>query len=1070
MWGAAPRNRRILLLLGVLAALIFGCVRSADSAVAPINWAANPSADFDGDHETDLGALYRGRSPQDSLWYAPSSSGGGPFQIYFGATTDIPVPGDYDGDGKTDAVIYRPSTGLWYGPRTGAAQIVIQIILGQAGDIPIPGDYNGDGKTDAAIYRPSTGLFFAVFSGGGGTKAAIFGDSDDLPVPADYNGDGKTDFAIYRPNVQGSNGALWHAELSGGGTYDAYWGGQNDIPVPADYNGDRRADPVTWRPSNGLWSGPFNGATGALQYTLGQSGDVPIPGYYDNDGAADPTIFRPSTGLWFAAYSGSGSQTISALGVSTDAAAQKRPGPGSAPNDKKAPTIPTNFTATSTTTTSVTTGWSPSSDNRGVTSYRTYRNGSTVANGMFTSYTFTGLTCGTSYTFGVDAADAAGNRSGTAQLTASTSPCSSSDTTPPSPVSGLHVTNTTQTSISYAWNAATDNIGVAGYNMFKGGSKIDSTTGLSYTYTGLTCGTQYTFAVQTYDAAGNTSDIAYATAINSTSACGTTDTAAPSTPTNLAATAATSSSISVSWTASTDNVGVAGYGRYQNGALLSSGTGTTYTFTGLNCATGYTLAVDAYDAAGNRSGTMQITASTSACSSGDTQAPTTPTNLAATGASSNSISVSWTASTDNVGVAGYGRYQNGALMSSGAGTTFTFNGLNCGTGYTLAVDAYDTAGNRSGKAQITASTSGCPTGGASVYMSTTGSDTNPCTQAQPCKTFDRAYKAATPGQVVEVAGGSYPGQTINPDSSKTSTNDIIFRPASGASVNVTGEIEANGAHFELRDMTIDQINFPRSADDITLRNVVNHGMWMQGPSNISIIGGEITCAGGSCDFHSHIQNGGDGHPPTNILWDGVYFHDWTSQAGEHVECLQILGGDNVTIRNSIFKNCGTGNGGLGATADLHIAWVATGTAMTKNILLEDNFFYPSGNPYVIQMDDYANIDLRNNSISGPIIIWDRSGPGTGIDIIGNILKASTCTAESSGVAINWRFNVIQGGTCGSTDKNAAPGFIDANNNLHLTAGSAAINAGDSTNFPAKDIDGQARPMGSAPDAGADEAG
>jgi hypothetical protein len=353
-------------------------------------------------------------------------------------------------------------------------------------------------------------------------------------------------------------------------------------------------------------------------------------------------------------------------------------------------------------------------------------------------------------------------------------------------------------------------------------------------------------------------------------------------------------------------------------------------------------------------------------------------------------------------------------------------------------------------------------------MAPSGSDTYPCTQPQPCKSFDRAYRVAIPGATVQVAGGSYPGQTINPDSSKISTADVIFQPASGASVNVTGEIEANGAHFELRDMTIDQINFPRSADDITLRNVINHGMWMQGPSNISIIGGEITC--GTCNYHSHIQNASDGHPPTNILWDGVNFHDWASQAGEHVECLQILGGDNVTIRNSIFKNCGTANGGLGATADLHIAWVATGTAMTKNILLENNFFYASGNPYAIQMDDYANIDLRNNSISGPIMIWDRSGPGTGIDITGNILRASPCTAESNGVPINWRYNVIQGGTCGSTDKNAAAGFIDANNNLHLATSSAAINAGDPATFPATDIDGQGRPMGSAPDAGADEAG
>ena len=80
------------------------------------NWAAQNSVDFDQDHLTDFG-LYRGLSPADSLWYAPGTAGGGAFQIYFGATSDIPVPGDYDGDGKTDAVIYRPSTGLWYGPR-----------------------------------------------------------------------------------------------------------------------------------------------------------------------------------------------------------------------------------------------------------------------------------------------------------------------------------------------------------------------------------------------------------------------------------------------------------------------------------------------------------------------------------------------------------------------------------------------------------------------------------------------------------------------------------------------------------------------------------------------------------------------------------------------------------------------------------------------------------------------------------------------------------------------------------------------------------------------------------------
>jgi hypothetical protein len=354
-------------------------------------------------------------------------------------------------------------------------------------------------------------------------------------------------------------------------------------------------------------------------------------------------------------------------------------------------------------------------------------------------------------------------------------------------------------------------------------------------------------------------------------------------------------------------------------------------------------------------------------------------------------------------------------------------------------------------------------------MSPSGSDSSPCSQAQPCRTFDRAYRVAAPGATVEVAGGSYPGQTVSPDASKTSPNDVVFRPAAGATVTVTGQIDANGSHFELRDMTISQINFPRSADDITLRNVVNHGMWMQGPSNISIVGGEISC--GFCDYHSHLQNGGgDSRAPTNILFDGVYFHDWHSVAGEHTECLQIGGGDGITIRNSVFKNCATGNGGLGATGALFVGFFGFGGPVTKNVLLENNFFYPSGNFYAIQMSDLQNLDLRYNSLASPIIIFDREGPGTGMDIVGNIMGFSGCSAESNGVAINWRYNVLQGGTCGPGDKNAAAGFMNASSNLHLAAGSAAINAGDPAGFPGRDIDGQTRPGGAAPDAGADEAG
>jgi hypothetical protein len=284
-----------------------------------LNWAANASVDFDADHVTDLGALYRGRSPQDSLWYAPGTAGAGPFQIYFGATTDLPVPGDYDGDGRTDAAIFRPSTGLWYGPRTGAAQIVVQMYLGASGDVPVPGDYDGDGKTDPAIWRPSTGLFFAVDSGGG-TSSATLGQVGDIPVFRDYDGDGKTDPATWRPST-----GVWQARLSGGGTYQVTNGASGDVPVPADYNGDRRADPVVFRPSGGAWTGPLNGTAGTFQATLGQSGDTPIPGYYDSNANVDPAVFRPSNGTWIALLSAGGTKRFDGLGVSGDVAVQKRP-------------------------------------------------------------------------------------------------------------------------------------------------------------------------------------------------------------------------------------------------------------------------------------------------------------------------------------------------------------------------------------------------------------------------------------------------------------------------------------------------------------------------------------------------------------------------------------------------------------------------------------------------------------------------------------------------------------------------------------------------------------------------
>jgi hypothetical protein len=261
---------------------------------------------------------------------------------------------------------------------------------------------------------------------------------------------------------------------------------------------------------------------------------------------------------------------------------------------------------------------------------------------------------------------------------------------------------------------------------------------------------------------------------------------------------------------------------------------------------------------------------------------------------------------------------------------------------------------------------------------------------------------------------------------------------------------------------------------VTLRNIRNKGIFIEGSSNISVLGGEVTC--GVCNYHSQIQaEYGVDVAPTNILIDGVYFHDWQAATpDQHTECLQIGGGNGITIRNSIFKDCATATPNQ-ATGDLHVSWYGNG-AKTQNVLIENNFFYPSGNPFAIQANDFAGLDLRYNSIAQPIVIFGGEGDGSPVDLVGNVITytAGMCSGQPHGAGpvapLSWRYNVLAGGTCGATDRNAPSGFVDRNANLHLISGAAAVDHGDPGSFPPTDIDGVTRPLGAAPDAGADEAG
>jgi chitodextrinase len=190
----------------------------------------------------------------------------------------------------------------------------------------------------------------------------------------------------------------------------------------------------------------------------------------------------------------------------------------------------------------------------------------------------------------------------------------------------------------------------------------------------------------------------------------------------------------VAWSASTDNVAVASYGLYKAGTLTGSATTTSATFSGLACNTSQALAVDAADAAGNRSGKATLTAATSACP-GDTTPPSTPTGVTVTGSTQTTISLSWTAATDNVAVTGYNVFRGGSLDGTSTTTSYTGGSLTCGSSYSLTVQAKDAAGNVSGQSgSVNASTAAC-SGGTDPVITAAGDLCGSSTDCAPTATL-----------------------------------------------------------------------------------------------------------------------------------------------------------------------------------------------------------------------------------------------------------------------------------------------------------------------------------------------
>ena len=172
--------------------------------------------------------------------------------------------------------------------------------------------------------------------------------------------------------------------------------------------------------------------------------------------------------------------------------------------DATAPSIPTGLSATAISPTQINLSWTASTDNVAVTGYKIFRNSVQVGTAAGTSYSDTGLTPSTAYTYTVSAYDAAGN--GSAQsVSAGATTQAIPDTTAPSIPTGLSATAISPTQINLSWTASTDNVAVTGYKIFRNSVQVGTAAGTSYSDTGLTPSTAYTYTVSAYDAAGNNS-------------------------------------------------------------------------------------------------------------------------------------------------------------------------------------------------------------------------------------------------------------------------------------------------------------------------------------------------------------------------------------------------------------------------------------------------------------------------------------------------------------------------------------------------------------------------------------
>lgn len=268
---------------------------------------------------------------------------------------------------------------------------------------------------------------------------------------------------------------------------------------------------------------------------------------------------------------------------------------------------------------------------------------------------------------------------------------------------GLTASEVSDTQINLAWSASAQATSYAVQRCEGSGctsfAQVGTTSATSYSDTGLSPSTTYVYRVQGLDTANNTSSAFSNTASATTAA----DTTPPTVPTGLQAAAANYSTVNLTWNASSDPVGVAGYRVYRNGTEVGTTSTTSYSDGNLSPSTNYSYTVSAYDTVGNasaQSGAVSVTTPA-------IPLPSVPTGLTASVAGNTQINLSWSASSDSggPGIAGYKVYRNGSEIGTTASTSYSDTGVAVFNTYSYTVAAYDGDSNTSAQSSaVSAST------------------------------------------------------------------------------------------------------------------------------------------------------------------------------------------------------------------------------------------------------------------------------------------------------------------------------------------------------------------------------